>query len=169
MVWITGQTLTNSTTQFVAFNSIPQTFTHLQFRCYARSTAPNPSDYFAILNGSSVTGHTLYGTGASALSSAGTGSFGYGVTQIPAANATANIFSPVIFDLLDYTSTNKTKVFRSIAGYDANGSGYVSFASTFDPASTAAITGMNFFTGATFLAGSRFDLYGITSSQVTGA
>lgn len=171
MVWIAGQTLANSTTQFVAFNSIPQTFTHLQVRVSARGTLSAASDYIAWIAGGSSTysNHQLYGNGASAASVGGINGFGTGMGAIPAASATSGIFGISILDILDYTNTNKTKVMRCLNGYDANGSGFVYLSSGMDASTTSALSGFNIFTSTAFLTGSRFDLYGITTSSVTGA
>jgi hypothetical protein len=167
---IASQTLANSTTQFLDFSSIPQTFTHLQLRCSVRATAPNPSDYFAIYISSTQAGHTLYGDGATAAASGAINSFGYGISQIPASTATANVFASSIIDLLDYRNTSKTKTYRSITGYDVNGAGYVALSSTFDPSFTSALSQITIFAGSAFVTGTRFDLYGITDNPIaTGA
>ena len=72
-------------------------------------------------------------------------------------------------DILDYTNTNKNKTIRAIAGFDANGSGTAGLWSSVY-LDTSAITSIAVGTAnSNFAAGSRLDLYGITTSQVTGA
>jgi hypothetical protein len=176
MVWIAGQTLGTGTT-LISFTSIPQTFTHLQARIFTRSSVGVAAHDLNMTtntqSGSNMTAHILAGDGASATSSAA-----YGVPStvsqmgwVPGSTSTANVFGSVIIDILDYTNTNKNKTFRSINGYDANGSGIVSLNSG-SVLSTGAINTLNWFVGGgggNMVAGTRFDLYGITSSQVTGA
>jgi hypothetical protein len=87
----------------------------------------------------------------------------------PAASSTASIFGSVIVDILDYTNTSKRKTFKSIGGYDANGSGIVRL-SSYAETGTGAVTTLNISTvgAGNFIAGSSFDLYGITTSPTTG-
>jgi len=47
--------------------------------------------------------------------------------NIAAANGTASAFGTAVIDILDYANTNKYKTVRTLAGWDANGSGLVSF------------------------------------------
>jgi hypothetical protein len=168
---IASQTLANSTTQFVAFNSIPQTFAHLQVRIFARATASAISDYIAYVSAgtSTYTNHQLYANGSSAYSTGSTSSFGTGMGSLPAASATSGIFGVTILDILDYTTTTKIKVVRGLNGNDSNGSGNVYLSSGMDTSTTAALTSFSIFTGSNFLTGSRFDLYGISTSNATGA
>ena len=163
MVWIASTTASGSTSS-VEFTNIPQTFTHLQIRLFAKTASTAAFDSIAMnINGASGEArHDVYGTGASVGSSnAGTSLFVYvgGSAQ----------FGVGIIDILDYTNTNKTKVSRSICGVDNNGSGLVALTSGLK-LSTTAISSLTFIAGVPNLAaGSRFDLYGITSSSVTGA
>jgi hypothetical protein len=106
----------------VTFGSIPQTYTHLQIR-YSGNAGSN--DTFFRLNGdtsSNYTRHYLFGSGSSAAAGASlsqtSGSLGYVATT-----SDTNIFGASVFDLLDYTNTNKYKTTRSLTGYDNNGGG----------------------------------------------
>jgi hypothetical protein len=79
-------------------------------------------------------------------------------------------WSNTIIDILDYTNTNKNKTMRSISGFDRNGGGTVGIWSVLYSTNTNAITSLILSGGGSYIAnGSRFDLYGITSSQETGA
>jgi hypothetical protein len=172
MIWIAGQTL-GSATAAVDFNSIPQTFTHLQIRFFIRSQSSS-NDFsigangsFSIANSSS---HSLVGNGSSASSGSWVSqSFisptnsGVGTGVFPSGSVGSGII-----DLLDYTNTNKTKVVRMLWGSDQNGAGFVSlFSGSLN--TTSAITAFNLFNGFNWASGSRFDLYGITTSSATGA
>ena len=108
----------------VTFSSIPQTYTHLQIRYFGNAGS---SDTFFRLNGdtgSNYTRHYLYGSGSSAAAGASlsqtSGSLGYVATT-----ANTNIFGASVFDILDYTNSNKYTTTRSLTGYDANGSGLI--------------------------------------------
>jgi hypothetical protein len=122
-------------------------------------------------SGNNYSWHELYGDGASPYAQ------GYSPDNVmfanitPASTSTASVFSVSIIDILDYTDTNKYKTVRAIDGFDASGSGFAMVHSG-SWRSTAAISTIfvaHYYTGAAFVAGSRVDLYGITSSAVTGA
>jgi hypothetical protein len=172
MVWIAGQTLGSAGS--ITFSSIPQTFTHLQVRLTSRSDyASTTASVFMRFNGDSGANyvyHYLLGDGSSATSGASTGSTVAWVGNMPAASSTANVFASTIVDILDYTNTNKNKTTRSLDGYDTNGAGQTYLSSNLW-LNTAAITSILLVSGggANFVANTRADLYGITSSEVTGA
>lgn len=176
MVWIAGQTV-NGSTQGVTFSSIPQTFTHLQLRCFVRDTAsaPNPDYLLSRFNGDTATNysnHSLYGTGASVISdSFNVSTYGFSgpFSYLSGAYSAANVYSPVIIDILDYSNTNKNKTVRSIGGFDSNGSGSIGLFSGLWR-NTAAITSIYISTANGLeVAGSSYNLYGISTSSVTGA
>ena len=183
MVWIASNTISGSSTSLINFTSIPQTFTHLQVRCFWNTTSTSTGDYILAMtfNGdgypnTSYSMHFLNGNGSAASSgseinnwNATAGDLGkYGSAII---TPSANIFGVAIADVLDYTNTNKYKTSRSLSGYDNNGQGGVNLFSgvRLSTAAITSITVQHSGTGGFFAAGSRFDLYGITSSQVTGA
>jgi len=171
MVWIAGSTVGAGGTANFEFNNIPQTFTHLQIRVFGRSTLSaaldNLSMYFNNDTANNYATHFLSGNGSSASSGAFTSQARFYIPSLFPA-ATSAQFADTIIDVLDYTNTNKNKTVRILTGFDANGSGAVSLVSGLWM-STAAITRFNAETSASIVAGSRFDLYGITSSEVTGA
>jgi len=160
-----------------SFSSIPQTFTHLQVRGFVRSTYAATEDTlyaYNFNNNGASTGsayHTLFGNGTGVSATGGTGSFSSIVGFIPGNTATANVYGQFILDILDYTNTNKNKTLRIITGYDNNGSGTVGLFSNLPLTlpGTSAITTMSFLCNGNITADSRFDLYGISTSEVTGA
>jgi len=170
MVWIAGVTVTaGNQNSIYNFLSIPQTFTHLQMRVFARSTNGSTLDYFGVnYNGDNNNHyqHTINGNGSTATSSGGST---VGSIDIAGGTSTANVFCSAIFDILDYTNTNKNKVRRVIGGADFNGSGNTALVSGLYSGSLNAITSIGVFTSTNFAVGTRVDLYGITTSQVTGA
>jgi hypothetical protein len=173
MVHIAGQTLTSAGS--ITFSSIPQTFTHLQLRL-SNGFASAATVFFIGVQVNGDTGanyayHRLWGNGSGAASNGGSSNdFGfmiYGGANVVVSTATNPSIG--IMDILDYTNTNKNKTSRSIYGQDANGSGETGLASGLW-LSTAAITSLRVYGyGNNLATGTRVDLYGITTSQVTGA
>ena len=168
MVWIAGFSATGSD---FSITNIPQNFTHLQLRVFGRS-ANNPagSDFWFQMNGDGnalYASHNLTGDGASASSTGGSGATFSVVGDSPGTTNATGIFGSTVLDILDYTNTNKFKTIRSISGWDANGSGFVGLFSGLYR-STAAITSVGLINNG-WLTGTRADLYGITTSSVTGA
>jgi len=163
---IATTTLTSSSNG-ITFSSIPSTYTHLQLRIQIKGTSSGTDWFFIRFNGvdtsSNYYGHWLYGNGSSALTSVpnppnNTSAIVLGDT--PGTTAT-NVFSGFVIDILDYTSTNKTKVIRGLGGYDANGSGTVGLISGL-ALSTSAITSITIGGyNASMGQYSQFALYGI--------
>ena len=152
----------------ITLGSIPSTYKHLQVRILARSNrAVTLDSAFIYLNADSTApsgnynAHSLTGDGSAASASYDSGNF-LAVQVVPGASATANIFGGFVFDLLDYTNTNKYKVSRSLGGSDLNGSGQVRLCSGLWR-STAAVSSLTLTTngGGSFIAGTQIALYGI--------
>jgi hypothetical protein len=142
----------------VTFSSIPSTYTHLQIRFLARSSgSPDTKvQYNSDTTTTNYRTHLLYGDQASAVAStlANTAYVGYIATA-------SNTFGASVVDVLDYANTNKYKTARSLAGYDANGSGYAILYSHLWM-STSAITSIKIYPDSgNFTQYSSFALYGI--------
>jgi hypothetical protein len=155
------------------FTNIPQTFTHLQLRVFIKtSVTGNVDTIFMQPNADFVAshyyGHVLFGNGSSVSSAnfASTSVTAYGTS--PDNTSSSNIFGVAIIDILDYTNTNKYKTMRTLNGFDANGSGQVALSSMLWQ-NTAAITQLTGGANAGILQYTRFDLYGIQTSNATGA
>ena len=151
----------------VEFTSIPSTYAHLQIRGIMKSARSGSArnDLIIKLNGSSTTyaHHQLYGDGASAaaLGTSSTTNGLLGINCVPSAGYTSQ-FGSVVADILDYTSTNKNKTIRSLAGTDNNGAGFVSLSSSLWYATPAAITSIDLTVDGAhnFTQYSHFALYG---------
>jgi hypothetical protein len=173
---IASQTVTNPNTVIVFnFTSIPQTFTHLQLRCFGRTTNASIGAfgyiYYNLDFGNNYTQHYLQGDGSSASSSGAVSLIGNNLVTPTGSSATSNVYNNTIVDILDYSNANKYKTNRQIGGFDNNGSGYVQMFSGLWQ-STAAINLIQVSTGNSsvyWAAGTRFDLYGIQTSNATGA
>ena len=154
----------------ITFSSIPQTYTHLQIRGIARDVGSlsAASDVAVNYNGittSTYFNHRLIGNGTSASAGGNASNGGIGGAIISAGNSmTANAYAVFILDILDYTSTTKTKTLRSFTGIDTNSGSTSNFVRLSSGSSTAttAITSISF-TNATnnFNTTTSFALYGI--------
>lgn len=109
----------------LTFSSIPSTYQHLQIRGIIRNANAGAGVNGIKITVNSDTGanyayHVLYGNGTSAVASASTSQNNiYANIGLGNGNA-ADLFSPVIIDLLDYQSTTKNKTFRIFGGNDTN-------------------------------------------------
>jgi hypothetical protein len=172
MFHIASQTVGAGGAASITFDNIPKAYTHLQVRVFGRGTtnfSGGLSLYVSII-GNTISAnrrHWLDGNGSSVLSNSDTGA-GISAT-IADAGATANVFSNVILDILDWSNASKNLTLRSIGGYDSNGAGHAVLASGLYVPSGGTITGFIFNTDGNWVQGSRFDLYGLTTSQATGA
>lgn len=170
---IASQVMANSSNSIVDFTSIPQTFNHLQIRWTVRIAQSSPSYYGVYFNNDTTAGNYIQqgvsGDGASVGSSYITNNQA-AIAQCVMPNTThmANNFGTIICDIFDYSSTTKNKAVKWMWGFDSNGSGATGLsANTW--LSTAAINRMTFNSGALFTAGTRVDVYGISTSPATGA
>lgn len=153
------------------FTNIPTTYTHLQIRVTARdSNASSGQEIVMRFNGDSTANnyrlHILQGDGSGVGSNAYLRSYIH-LSQCTSAFHSASIYSVAICDILDYQSTNKVKVIRSLGGFDINGAtGYVELSSGMwlNSASTP-ITSIEVFAGSGIaVANNHFALYGIRSA-----
>lgn len=153
----------------ITFSSIPQGYAHLQIRGIAKwSDTSNDRQLLKIeFNsdiGNNYSRHLMGGNG--------TGTFVDGVASTTAragarlisSNASyANTFTAYIFDILDYTDTNKYTTVRTLGGFDTNGGSFQEVVlGSFLWQNTAAITSIKLLPGSANLAQySKFALYGI--------
>lgn len=148
----------------ITFSSIPSTYTHLQIRGIVKTTGSSADSLYCYpLSGVTTTSdysdHGLYGDGSSAIARSATSSATV-ASFVGAVTSASNVFGTIIIDVLDYTNTNKTRVLRTLGGYDANGSGYVGLFS-FRGGGTSAISSLTFNMNNNFAQYSSFALYGI--------
>ena len=160
-----------SNTATVTFSDIPQSYEHLQLRIFCRTNRNVSDGDYLLMRFNSISStasyyaqHYLRGNGSAVLAAAdGTGTASY-LERFPALNTTASTFGTAIIDILDYTNTNKNKVWRSLAGYDGNGdaSANIRLASGM-LLSTPAISSITLTSGtdSSFVQNSSFALYGI--------
>ena len=145
----------------ITFSGIPSTYTHLQLRSSVLSGAVDNLDmnFNGDSTGANYVRHWLWGDGSSAQA---TGNTNMGTAQFGFGGGSSTTPTAVITDILDYASSNKNKVLRSIGGYDFNGSGRIQFQSA-GWFSTSPITSFVIKNdgGGNFSAGTSFALYGV--------
>jgi hypothetical protein len=156
---ISTVTVSGSSVTSITFNSIPQTYAHLQIRAFLVSSS-SENNYFTF-NGDTASNynwHQIQGTGTSVdpYASNPTPNPPWGLN---AGNSTYPMVS--IIDILDYTNTNKFKTIRTLSGNDGAGNsnarvGLYSAAWR----STSAVTSITYY-NLTTAANSHFALYGI--------
>ena len=172
-VLLQSQTVGAGGAASITFSSIPQGYRALELRGLIRGAgtdATNGDHVVVNFNGDSTSGnyteyHMLQGNGSAAASSAAVGG-SRSWLAINMANSTsmANVFGCFSSVILDYTSTSKNKVLRSLCGSDANGWGFADVvSSSWHPATPAAIVSMtiSMYLGVNLAQFSRVDLYGI--------
>lgn len=149
----------------VIFNSIPNTYQHLQVRYSVRSSFAAGSDIVLARanadSGNNYAAHRIYGDGSTAAAQAFTPQTYFLGPDCPAASSGANIFGIGIMDYLDFANTNKNKTMRALGGRDESGSGYVWLNSGLW-INTGAITSLTVFCGnGNLVQNSIVSLYGI--------
>ena len=141
----------------ITFSSIPQTYKHLQLRCVL-GNASGSSTALTINSGSFARRHYLYATGSGSINA---GADTSNDLFLSTNTGTTPLITAInIVDILDYTSTTKTKTYRILSGDDYNGSGGVFVWSGLD-LSTTAIDTITLTTGSNWSTTTKIALYGI--------
>lgn len=150
----------------LTFSNIPNTYKHLQIRNIGREQTSGGGLFnglFATFNSdtsSSYAQHYIRGSGSAAQAGASTSEAFMGLGGIVQDGNAASIFGAGVIDILDYANTSKYKTVRTLFGYDANGSGYIVFASNLWQ-STSPVTSITITPANGIGQHSRFSLYGI--------
>jgi hypothetical protein len=156
---------------YIDFTSIPSTYKHLQIRCtMRRSQAQTFAGSLGVQFNSDTgnnyyTNHRINGRGDGLVYPSGGTVTSYGQIGYIAGNSQrSSLFTPSVVDILEYTSTNKTKVCRGITGSMAqstNTDNDVAIISSMWN-STAAINNIRLFpVGSDFVTHTVISLYGI--------
>lgn len=157
-----NSTRTTATTASVVFNSIPQTYTHLQLRISARTNRNAALDGVEILvNGNTYNIETdVQGTSSGVTP----GSNNVASGLVCGNTATSNYYGICIADLYEYTSTIKTKPIKSFWGYYTPADNRIGMTSAFY-STTSAVTSLTIrpSTGSSWLTDTVISLYGVKS------
>jgi hypothetical protein len=168
-VSIATQTVGSGGASSVTFSGIPSVYKHLQIRGIARATDTGATGFVGMQfnsdTGSNYSRHIILADGVNNPPQG----YSYasqtkaGLSYVPAASSGANMFGGFIADILDYSSTSKNKVIRSLGGYNNNGSSGFSYLNLNGSSwmSTNAVTSITLFTDANIAQYSSFALYGI--------
>lgn len=159
----------NGSASQITFSSIPSAFSHLQVRVLTRGVRSFPTEQLYIrINGDATSAyyyHYINSDGSNVFAGASSATTVMLLGEFPAANETANISSTSITDILDYTSTQKNKVARTLFGYDNNGNTGVAYAKLWFSSglwiNTSAVTSVTVLSNGAFSSASSFALYGI--------
>lgn len=163
----------NGSANTLTIPSIPQTYKILQIRATARDARSTSNDtmqmYFNSDSASSspynYTRHGLRGTGSVppvAYSVVQSSNENIGIMVGAAANTGTYVMGSAIVDIVDYSSTNKSKTIISMGGHDNNGNGYIDLLSSIWN-SSSAITSITFINNGSsaWTSSTKFSLYGI--------
>jgi hypothetical protein len=147
-------------------SSFASTYKHLQIRMVARESGTGGSPSLSMrFNGNSSSiyaSHFLFGNGSSVASSGLASQDKMYLATISDSTKTSGIFTPIVTDILDFSSNTKNTTVRTLYGNVVTGSGlYVGlYSALFN--NTAAITSAEISSSVgNLVAGSRFSLYGI--------
>ena len=159
---IASQTLTSSAAS-VTFSSIPQDYRDLVVVTNGRGTTTSYTVMAVAFNGSS-TGYefvAMYGDGSATASYTESATV-ISANQIARSNSTSGYFTPVIFNIMDYSATDKHK--SVLLRNSGTGTNMIVLAGAGRWANTSAITSMTFYPGnGNFETGSTFELFGIAA------
>jgi hypothetical protein len=164
MIPITTTTLSTNTAS-VTFSDIPQNYEHLQLRVMARANVLVSVRNITLQINSDTTNnyyrHYVVGTGASAVAGSDAGTVMF-LGNATGTDYSSSAFGVSIYDILDYSNTNKYKTVRCIYGQENNTNGQAAFGSGLWK-STNAINSITFTTEGnySFMQYSHFALYGI--------
>ena len=163
-----AKTVLTGTQSTVTFSSIPQTYTDLKMLIYARGNGAGESNVVQFtINGSTptVTYARILQNGPSVAGQRGSGQF---ACFIAGSNTASAVYGSVELNIPRYTNTSYNKIY-SLMSYqpsDTNTANTINacFGDHF-PQSTSAISSIDVtVSGASFVSGSLFYLYGIKNS-----
>lgn len=158
--------LTSSQTS-VTFNvtGLGSTYKHLQIRIAARLgsgfTERSINIRFNADGGSNYTSHRLTGDGSSVTSGSEGPRSDISIGSLPAANATGSAYGAMVVDLLDPFSSTKNKTARVLNGNQAAPSVQLRSGAWLSTSAITSITFAEYFSSSSFIAGSRFSIYGV--------
>ena len=151
----------------ITFSSIPQTYSHLQIRIFAKGAGTGNgvgTGSIMVFNGdTTATNYWRHGINAyGSAVSANNGNDNAFWDIVGSNTGLTSIYAPNVIDILDYTNTNKKTTVRSIVGEDTNGNGVHLGIRSGLWNNTAAITSITLQSyGGNFTTASHIALYGI--------
>lgn len=181
MNYITGSVLTSGSST-ISISNIPSDFTHLQLRLSGKEENNGSSNWIGLrinFNGDTGNNYSFHilgvyavtGGGGQTIISEGYANISYALAAVPArGNGDTQTFGSYIIDIFDYANTNKFKTIKTLGGFTFNGTPNRFDLLSSNWRSTNAISSLVLTMEAgALITGTRVDLYGITTSEVTGA
>lgn len=149
----------SSSNSIIEFTSIPDTYKNLQLRVYS------PSGSYGIIRFNNDTTTSNYRNHFIVATGSGNPGVGSNANQayFPEPGSWSSPFGAVL-DIVDYSSSTKYKVTRTLEGFDANGSGEVYFYSNLWMSSNAITSIKITAQGANFGINTHAAIYGIKDS-----
>jgi hypothetical protein len=155
-----------STTASVTFSNLQNYATeyeHLQIRLTARTSRSEINDaVFVRINGDSGSNyarHQLFGNGSSVSSISAISETTTGNNAITGNTATTSAFGAVVLDFTDAYSNTKNTTIRMFSGIPVNFNQVMLSSGLYN--NTASVASITLQPLASFIAGSRFSIYGI--------
>jgi hypothetical protein len=120
-------TVSNTSTSFLSFYNIPQTYQDLMLVLNGRSAraVSSMNSHITWASGQFFSGTVLQGNGSSSTSSRFSNTFDPTNGVIPGASSTSGIFGTSVTDILNYRNSQNFKTAISRWACDINGSGTV--------------------------------------------
>jgi hypothetical protein len=144
-------------------SSLSSRYKHLQIRVAGRTTKVDTDEQLRIRfnsdTGTNYSSHAMFGT-SDVFSTSSISQTYIDIARLAAANLNSNIYGPGVIDILDPFSASKNKTLRSFSSADRPTTPMIDLSSG-AWYSTAPVTSIALFTTTSFVAGSRFSLYGI--------
>jgi hypothetical protein len=153
-------TVTNTSTPTITFNSIPQTYKHLELRM-SYNNLTGLDNMKMVLNGTTGPSwwHLLYGDGSTA-SGSNSDVNASGIFGIQFGRSDTSQYAGVV-SIPNYTNTTNKKTVRYLGGHDMNGSGGTWMTSNYFNTSAAITSIALSFVSYNFAPGTVISLYGI--------
>jgi hypothetical protein len=157
------QILTSSASSvtFTGLDTLASGYQHLQIRSVVRNDS-FADNLFIRMNGVTSTSyarHRLRGNGTAVQSAAGFSDTRISGIEMSTSSDDANIFSPSVIDILDFSSSSKNTTLRALYGKNPTNTLIGLVSGLF--VNTAAVTSIELYADANMAIGSRFSLYGI--------
>lgn len=156
----------NGSASTITFNSIPQTYKHLQIRFIGAQSGSGETDSYIRFNSDTgsnyVFYHQLYGYNTSASASADTSTTDKAIGFYITGTNDSNVIGAGVCDILNYTSTTKNKTLRTLSGMNGT-NGFIGLRSAlWKPSTPAAINSISITCGSNnWSTSTQIALYGI--------
>jgi hypothetical protein len=165
---INTQIVSGSSTSTITFDvsSFASTYRHLQIRAavktaFTGSWADGLAMRFNSDSGSNYNSHDIFGSQLGSVESGSSGSTTSIASILITGSVTTNLFSGNVIDILDAFSTTKNTTVRAMSGVTSTGSQIRLTSGLWRNTASITTIDLSSANAVTFIAGSRFSIYGI--------